>query len=32
MARLAGWPVALGFGMMFVAWWQAVALVGRGRS
>ena len=26
MALLAGWPVALGFGMLFVAWWKAVAL------
>ena len=27
MAVLAGWPVAVGLGMLFVAWWKAVALV-----
>jgi predicted anti-sigma-YlaC factor YlaD len=26
MALLAGWPVAIGLGMLFVAWWKAVAL------
>jgi hypothetical protein len=26
MTLLAGWPGALGFGMLFVAWWKAVAL------
>jgi hypothetical protein len=26
MALLAGWPGAVGFGMMLVAWWKAVAL------
>jgi hypothetical protein len=24
---LAGWPLAVGIGMLFVAWWKAVALV-----
>lgn len=28
MGLLAGWPIALGLGMLFVAWWKAVALVG----
>jgi hypothetical protein len=27
MALLAGWPLAIGVGMLFVAWWKAVALV-----
>lgn len=27
MALLLGWPVAVGLGMLFVAWWKAVALV-----
>jgi hypothetical protein len=27
MALLAGWPVAIGLGMLFVAWWKAMALV-----
>lgn len=27
MAMLAGWPVALGAGLMFIAWWKVVALV-----
>jgi hypothetical protein len=27
VALLAGWPVALGLGMLFVAWWKAVGLV-----
>ena len=27
MGLLAGWPIALGLGMLFVAWWKAVALV-----
>jgi len=26
MALLAAWPLALGLGMLFVAWWKAVAL------
>lgn len=26
-ALLAGWPVAIGLGMSFVAWWKAMALV-----
>ena len=24
---LAGWPIALGLGVLFVTWWKAVALV-----
>jgi len=27
MALLAAWPGAIGLGMLFVAWWKAVALV-----
>ncbi|MGH6914268.1 MAG: hypothetical protein ACREH3_11250 [Geminicoccales bacterium] len=27
IALLAGWPLAIGLGMMFVAWWKATALV-----
>lgn len=27
MALLAGWPIVLGLGMLFVAWWKAVGLV-----
>ncbi|MGH6895469.1 MAG: hypothetical protein ACREJ5_02825 [Geminicoccaceae bacterium] len=27
VALLAGWPLAIGLGMMFVAWWKATALV-----
>lgn len=27
MALLAGWPIAIGLGMLFVAWWKAMALV-----
>jgi hypothetical protein len=27
VAVLAGWPLAVGIGMLFVAWWKAVALV-----
>jgi phosphatidylglycerophosphate synthase len=26
LALLAGWPLAIGIGMLFVAWWKAVAL------
>ena len=26
MGLLAGWPVAIGLGILFVAWWKAVAL------
>jgi hypothetical protein len=26
-ALLAGWPIAIGLGMSFVAWWKAMALV-----
>lgn len=26
MALLAGWPLAIGFGMLFVAWWKAMSL------
>jgi hypothetical protein len=26
MALLAGWPLAIGFGMLFVAWWKAMTL------
>lgn len=26
MALLAGWPLAIGFGMLFIAWWKAMAL------
>lgn len=24
---LAGWPLAIGFGMLFVAWWKAMIMV-----
>ena len=27
LALLAAWPLAIGLGMMFVAWWKAMALV-----
>jgi hypothetical protein len=26
-AVLAGWPLAVGIGMLFIAWWKAVGLV-----
>jgi hypothetical protein len=26
MALLAGWPIAVGLGVLFVAWWKAMAL------
>ena len=27
LGMLLGWPAALGFGMLFIAWWKAAALV-----